>query len=85
MGLCLQAEQLYMNRTRCGAEKYLPFCFVCMCVCMELIEGYVNLYLVCNEGCAASVHVHMCVCHGLYSLNCANVITVCVLTLQRVI
>lgn len=53
-----------MNRTRCGAEKYLPLCIVCMCVCvcMELIEGYVNLYLVCNEGCAASVHAYTYVC-----------------------
>lgn len=50
-----------MNRTRCGAEKYLPLCIVLVCVCMELIEGYVNLYLACNEGCAASVHAYVCV------------------------
>lgn len=31
----------------------------CVCMCMELIEGCGELYLVSNEGCAAPVHIHM--------------------------
>lgn len=32
---------------------------MCVSVGMELIEGYVNFYLECNEGCGAPVHVHV--------------------------
>lgn len=48
-----------------------------LCVCMGLREGYANLYLLCNEGCAASVRVLICVC----DMDC---ICVCVHTLQLV-
>lgn len=29
------------------------------CVCVELMEGCVDLYLASNEGCAAPVHMYM--------------------------
>lgn len=37
----------------------MPSFLDCVCMCIELIEGCGDLYLVCNEGCAAPVHIHM--------------------------